>query len=324
MDDITSHQTGSTAETLVHACFRGDLDAVSRLMHAGHDPDSPRELILDGIRTTTSPLLAAAAYGASPGGHNVARRAISTHIIRKLLEGGASVQAVDRSLIESLTISGNAEALQLVLRSGARLKQAYQLVALAISHHQVAILSTLKNFGIDPNVTDGHGNTALHHVCSGTLPFFRDSQWHLSENTDGWHLDRIRELVGAGVDLDRRDAIGATALMRAIVARQLVLANALVIIGADINCRMRNGVAALHLAVARANRSFVSVLLDQRIDRQDVLRIAMKRMQPDIRALIGTRIRSSENRKSARADGLQYGGRDRRESTADYSHAAAG
>ena len=145
--------------------------------------------------------------------------------------------------------SGNAEAIDLLLSSGAELQSATNgpnWVVAALPNP--LMLETLLRNGADPDAPDANGFAPIHQVVN-------------TQNTNA-----LVTLLEAGADVDARTPLYQTPLMLAIMADDLSLAETLLKAGADPNRWDKRGDTALHKAVDRKNIKTVRFLLEKGAD----------------------------------------------------------
>jgi ankyrin repeat protein len=107
------------------------------------------------------------------------------------------------------------------------------------------------NQGIDVNVTDEHGQTALMLAA------------------DQGHIDTVNFLLQYRASLDLQNKLGGTALMMASFNGHLEVVTELLKAGANVNAEAKNGATALIQAVVKQNETAVQIinlLLDQKAD----------------------------------------------------------
>lgn len=120
---------------------------------------------------------------------------------------------------------------------------------IATAKNLVEMVDLLLKCGVDPTVTDGAGNTAVHlavkDVC--TVETLQVLLPHCMRNCA----------------IDERDHEGRSPLHLAIIgAKSLERANLLLQYGADVNCyEIKQGLTGLHLAVKNRDASLLDYLL---------------------------------------------------------------
>jgi ankyrin repeat protein len=135
------------------------------------------------------------------------------------------------------------------------------------------------NQGIDVNVTDEHGQTALILAA------------------DEGHVDTVKLLLRHGASPDLQNRLGGTALMMASFNDHLEVVTELLKAGADVNAKSKNGYTALMQVAVKpieAAVQIINLLLDQKADinAQDKVRIysADEGRQPSAAAAAATSI----------------------------------
>lgn len=286
---------GLLAKSLILACSEGDAGKIDELLKNGADPNYQSDILLYGIPSKTFPLLAAAEFVKKKVGLPILLRKHATNLIKKLTDAGAIPSLCERQLLETIAATGNDDAMALLVSHHARpARHAHALISSAMIHHHPHMIAQLKVFGVDPNIKDGWGSSPLLDICCAQLPFFHDHHWADTHEKELWYLRHMQALKHVGVDLNIRDRVGATPLMRAIVSGQIGIAKALIHAGADINAQLKNGVATIHLAAFCTNRNFMDFMMGFSPQRNDLVRMTLKRLQPDVKAFITANVRQAD------------------------------
>jgi uncharacterized protein len=82
-------------------------------------------------------------------------------------------------------------------------------------------------------------------------------------------VEKVRELLTQGVDVDERDARGETPLIKAALAGQTAAAAALIEAGADVGARNDRGFSGLHAAAYSGSVEIATMLLDHGVPVDD-------------------------------------------------------
>ena len=196
----------TAVQSLIRACYRGDLAEVRRLVAAGADVNGEAR---DGCR---SPLIAAASR------NHVA-------VVAYLLERGAEVDAVSAgwtALLEAAD-KGSVEVLGTLLARGADPSRYAgpgepTALAAAAAEGRLRCVAALVDAGAD---VDG----------------FSESRPPLHAATAEGQLPAVVALLDAGADVDRGDASGRTALMLAAGDGRTALVRTLLNADADVDLR---------------------------------------------------------------------------------------
>jgi len=123
-------------------------------------------------------------------------------------------------------------------------------LAAADSGDTAKVAGSIKQ-GIEINVTDEHGQTALMLAA------------------DQGHVDTVKLLLQHGASLDLQNKLGGTALMLASFNGHLEVVTELLKAGADVNPKSKDGYTALMQATVKLNETAVQIinlLLDQKAD----------------------------------------------------------
>lgn len=141
---------------------------------------------------------------------------------------------------------------------------------------QAKTIEFLLQSGLDINVADKEGKTALHHaveagdtrMCETLIRFGADvnladknGQTALSSAIGAWELNIIEVLVDAGADLKQVSETGATALHIASEKNAVALIEKLVKLGIDINRLDKDGRPALEHALSRSSDEAIKALI---------------------------------------------------------------
>jgi ankyrin repeat protein len=180
--------------------------------------------------------------------------------------------------------SGNAEMVDLLIRSGARVAAANRYgvtpLSMACTTGNAAIVERLLSAGGDPNGAFADGETLLMTaartgsaetikalVARGANVRARERRkgqtalmWAAAEN----NVAAIRALIEAGADVNEKSTSGSfTPYLFAVRAGHIGAARALVDAGVDVNQSMSDGTSALVLAVMNAHYELAAALLDK-------------------------------------------------------------
>ena len=135
----------------------------------------------------------------------------SVDAVRFLLEQGADPNLRPQTHMPSESMP---DLLKLLMEHGWDIQRGNQLLHDANHGHAKRILVWLEH-GVDPNVCDEHGATALHILAA-----------------KGIGREAIQALVDNGADINRRDDNGDTPLDLALKAEKHIVAKELVVLGA--------------------------------------------------------------------------------------------
>jgi hypothetical protein len=273
------------AEPLIEACSEGRFKDVVSLLESGADPNAGvEEMGRHGVRKVF-PMTATFRILARGDALPKLAQKQAERIIHKLVDAGARMRQVEREVLLHSVRMGMPDMITYLATNGARVHRfGHELMEMAILHHKLDCAARLKAMGIDPNVRDQWGSTTFLDLCSGSLKFHMIDAQAFKADPLRWFRNRLGELFELGVQINSVDAVGATALMRSIVAQQDVITRALLEEGASLQPAMRNGVNALHLAAASGSLDRLKRILRNVADRSQIERMRVTRLQPDIKA----------------------------------------
>jgi len=170
----------------------------------------------------------------------------------RIAENPELLERTDRetgyTLLEQALESGNPEAIELLLSTGADLTPVADRLNLSVLLENLPMLGTLLRNGVDPDAVDDDGFAPIHYAVE-------------TQNTNALVL-----LLDSGADVDVRTRLHQTPLLLAIMADDLPTAGILLGYGADPNAWDRRGETALHKAVRRRNPEGVRFLLEKGAD----------------------------------------------------------
>lgn len=284
MSEINSFNT-ALVEPLIDACSQGRFKNVVALLGSGADPNaSVDEMGRHGIRKVypmTATFRIIARGDALP---KLAQRQ-SERIIHALIGAGARMRQVEREVLLHSVRMGMPEMIDHLVLNGARAhRYGHELMEMAILHHKIDCAVKLKSLGVDPNIRDQWGSSTFLDLCSGALKFQMIDPESFKEDPLNWFRSRLCGLFELGVQINCIDAVGATALMRSIVAKQDVIMRSLLEEGASLQPTMRNGVNAVHLAVASGSLDRLKRILRNVSDRNQIDRMNVVKIHSDVKA----------------------------------------
>jgi ankyrin repeat protein len=284
VSQIPSFNT-TLAEPLIEACSEGRFKDVVSLLESGADPNSTVEEMGRYGARKVYPMTATFRVLARGDALPKLAQKQSERIIHALVQAGAQMRQVDREVLLHAVRMGMPDMIVYLVGRGARVhRYGHELMEMAILNHRSECIVALKSLGIDPNVRDQWGSTTFLDLCSGALKFAPIEQNLHLEDPVAWFRKRFSALFQLGVQINSTDGVGATALMRSIVAQQDPIMHALLDEGASLQPTMRNGVNALHLAAASGSLSRVKRILRNIADRSQIERMRALSLQPDIKA----------------------------------------
>jgi ankyrin repeat protein len=154
----------------------------------------------------------------------------------------------------------NVEIADLLLKRGARLENSLSdgtnALMLSAAHYRVQMSRFLLRAGIDPDIRNGEGLTALHHCVNWVQTHF------VIGNMEPDQTKIIRAIAEHKGNLNIRDKEGRSALMLAARFRHLPQLDALISAGADLRAKDTKGRTALtYCAVSGKESEAVKLLL---------------------------------------------------------------
>ena len=287
-DELPPPVPVSLGPALIAACLAADPKGVAALLAQGADPS-----FSCGASRADAALISSTPLSAVSRAFGVADPSRIADVARLLLANGARLESTDQVDLAVGAVEHDCwQILDVLLSAGADLAPlAFGLMCIAIARQSVVMVAALRNRGIDPNVRDARGVTSIWAWCTGELDDLAP-QSLATPDLDAV-TDFVRRLVECGVYVDAVDGVGATPLMRALVAKRTDVAKALIANGARTDVRLRSGVSALHLAAVCAGPEFLRFLAQREIPLRDLKRLAMDGLQPDVRASIAAIDRKS-------------------------------
>jgi ankyrin repeat protein len=269
---------------IVYAARSGYVEVIKALLKRGADVDLRCRPVLhtgsDKPMHLTNAYLAAAAAGhlevmkylGSIGANTRARSelgetplmlaAAHSHeaAVRYLIDQGEDVRATDKAGDETIfyAAKGSPEILQKLLQAGADFRsinnQGLSLLQVAAMEGRPETVRFLLGLGLDPNVTDGHGRTPLHHAVG-----FKGESG----------VQAVQALVAHGARTNVQDRGGRTPLMIAARSGGSESVRILLRAGADVNLKDRLGRTALLMAAEGWRARSIELLLKARANARD-------------------------------------------------------
>ena len=212
---------------------------------------------------------------------HVACRYQTPAVIKLLLDKGSCIDVKDRLQVTPLfrtAAEGKAIACQLLLSYGAdttvRRANGEHVLDTAVRHHHLDVVKVLLNHGIDINMRNGLGSTALYAavVDPGYRSFgYRDvHDEEFVSHPSPRQLEMINLLLEHGIDIHARHTDGATVLFTAASFGSVEIVQILLDHGADPNAIDDCYRKPLWMAVRQNSVAIVKLLLPltKNIDNQ--------------------------------------------------------
>jgi hypothetical protein len=288
-------QNHDEVATLVSACAAGDVKLLQRLLKVGRGTTTSIQQSQERNEASDEAVLAAAEFALSSEGTPRVKVKVVNRMLMLLYSHGITPTPDNLRLAKVLITSCNADGLAQSITYGLDLQKfASECVSAAAACADITILEVLRDNGISINTRNTWGNTVLHHLADGTLIF--NDELAPKRKRDPAHglTQKLSVLLGVGLDIDAVDAVGATALCRAIATDNLDFARSLLSQGANPTVKMRNGVDAVHLAAAKCPRDFIELILRCKNAQTSLSNLRLTRAQPDVISLIRALAKSSD------------------------------
>lgn len=150
---------------------------------------------------------------------------------------------------------GETASVRPLLEAGAdvnlRTRNGRPALARAAERGYLDVMTLLFDWHADPNATDGHGRTALHHAVRPIL-------------SQECQLEALPPWLASGARVDQADNVGATPIVYAAVSPDLparACVRLLLDHGAHVDLRTRRGQTVLHWAVSSGSPAVIRLLL---------------------------------------------------------------
>ncbi len=150
-----------------------------------------------------------------------------------------------------------------------------------IENNHLNETAVLLEAGMNPNIEDAQGRSALHLVAENSFSDLallllsyqanpnvidRDEMTPLMHSSKRGNTSLVYALLANGAYVNARDKSGSTALIYASISGNVSVLQALLDRGAYVNVRDNNGKSALIHAAERGARAVIQVLLDKNAD----------------------------------------------------------
>ncbi|KAL8936823.1 MAG: hypothetical protein Q9216_004734 [Gyalolechia sp. 2 TL-2023] len=259
---------------LIYAAAHGDPQLGRFLLQAGADPE-----LTDSNGRKPIELFAERAFSGQFDSHN-------HHLVKDMLEGTTFVESRRFTPLHKIVlglIHGDLEKELKVSTAAVNDCDAQGRTSLcwATVRDDRLSVETLLAYGTNPNIADDTGSTCLHfarspEVCRALLDKHADiharnriysrTPLHSFCKRDGT-IAMIDQLVGAGLDVDARDADGETPLLNAIFRGFTAATEKLIELGADVNaCNISSLESSIHFAVDFDRHEILPLLFQKGVD----------------------------------------------------------
>ncbi len=193
----------------------------------------------------------------------LARNKMNKELLGALKKHAKTIQ--QEQLNETLYVAaqaGNLVAMEALIKAGADVNaDAFGIhrtpITEAASNNNKKAVALLKKYGADINLPNlGEGNT----------PLMRAAYDSVIMEDEASRLQRMRNLIAHGADVNARNETGNTALMRAVYGNFTEGAKLLIEKGADVTIANSDGTTALHEAASQGNIEMMKLLLEKGAD----------------------------------------------------------
>ena len=249
--DVNTTAPRSNMTALMTACYKGNLDAIKLLLHAGSDPN-----ITDGRGDTWL--------------HYAADGDCSKEVLQAIIDLGADVNAsskYNRTALMTTCCKSNTDAIYVLLHAGAdpNIHDADGNTCLhyaAGGYCSKEVLQAIINCGADVNAINANNGTALMKACQKgnkdaiDVLLNNGADSNISDvNGDTWlhhavggdcGIDVLRKIISYGADVNAVNKSNETALMKACKKGDMDVINVLLNAGTDPNINDVNGDTWLH------------------------------------------------------------------------------
>jgi ankyrin repeat protein len=248
------------ATSLIYSAYLGNVEIVQALLDAGAGVD------FDVKSPLGTPLFAAVS------GRN-------TEVVKLLLDGGAKVKTRERhhktgvdaaDLMKTAEENGDTEIVGLLKKT--LQKELINELGDASYMGDIEVVKILIGMGADVNAEDSSGNTAVKNasmagnkivyeylIANGAVP-------DMFISASAADVQRIKEFINNGADVNSVNKYGSTALMLASSDSAVEVMELLLLNGALINHQNKQGITALTKATREGWKEAVKVLLDSGAD----------------------------------------------------------
>jgi ankyrin repeat protein/beta-lactamase regulating signal transducer with metallopeptidase domain len=233
-------------ETLHGAVASGDIEGVKRLIAQGADLNARNEK-----GQTPLHLSFTSRYGRS------------TTVL--LISEGADVNAKDQAGETPLMMAaalGRLYQAEVLITQGAdvnaKANNGETALLLAKEKGKTEMVELLRKYGAK--------ESDLATQPQGPIKKPQENEQSLEMAISSNNLEKVKELIGQGVDLNVRDDRGDTPLFQAVKANRVLLVEALISGGADVNTRGGRGGTLLHPAALRGDKDIVELLIASGVD----------------------------------------------------------
>jgi len=209
--------------------------------------------------------------------------------IRKLIEGGAEVDANDKwdktPISYAIEMQEDQELVQTLIDGGADLnyksKIGDTLLHYAVRNGNEDMIDALISNGLDVNAKNKHGLTPLYYATlDRSVPMIdllvsRGADVNAKANGDLMPLhyaavygnpDAIDALITVGADVNAKNDYGGTPLHSAASSGKTEVIEALIASGADVNAKNDHGSTPLHSAASGDNTDMIEALITHGAD----------------------------------------------------------